>query len=152
MPPRFLLLCIGNSLRSDDGAAHALGHLLAQHDIPDLRILCTHQLLPEHALDAAEVRTVVIADASLEAEGVRLEHLPATDADAHAPPPPPIDAHAMLPRDLAQMCALMGGTQTSFHLLHIPGHDFAHGEQLSPAATVGVHEAADLLIRFFVSG
>lgn len=151
MPPRFLLLCIGNTLRSDDGAAHALGRLLAQHDIPDLRILSSHQILPEHALDAAEAGTVVIADASLEVEAVRLEHLPAADADAHAPRPPAIDAHAMLPRDLAALCALMGGTGTSFHLLHIPAHDFTHGEQLSQDVAARVRDAAELLIRFFAA-
>ncbi len=146
-----LLLCIGNTLRSDDGAAHALGRLLEQHDIPDLRILYSHQLLPEHALDAAEAGTVVIADASLASDAVCIESLPTEGTQYDEAPSAPIDAHAMLPRDLAAMCALMGGTHTTFHLLHIPARDFAHGEDLSPVVAERVRMAADFLIRFLAA-
>ena len=143
-----LLLCIGNTLRSDDGAAHALGRLLERHDIPDLHILYSHQLLPEHALDAAEAGTVVIADASLTSDAVCIEPLPTAGSQYDEAPSVPIDAHAMLPRDLAAMCALMGGTHTTFHLLHIPARDFAHGEGRSPSVAERVRTAADLLIRY----
>jgi hydrogenase maturation protease len=143
-----LLLCIGNTLRSDDGAAHALGHLLAKLQIPDLHILHAHQLLPEHAVDAADARAVVIADASLASDAVCIELLPPAGARIEGAPPSTMDAHAMLPQDLAAMCVLMGGTDTSFHLLHIPARDFAHGEQLTPVVVEHVRTAAELLVRF----
>lgn len=143
-----LLLCIGNPLRSDDGAAHALGHLLAQRQIPDLHILHAHQLLPEHAVDAAGARAVVIADASLASDAVCIEQIAPVGGHGMENPTVTIDAHAMLPHDLAAMCVLMGGTHTSFHLLHIPARDFAHGEQLTRAVAARVREAADLLVRF----
>lgn len=148
MPPRILLLCIGNTLRSDDGAAHALGQRFMQRQITDLHVLFAHQLLPEHAMEAADVRTVIIADASLTADTVYIEPLPAADAQSTATVPVVIDAHAMLPQDLAAMCALLGGTHTTFHLLHIPARNFAHGEQLSATVAERVREAEDLLVRF----
>ena len=63
---KLLVICIGNLLRGDDGAAHYLGVQLAQTKFPArINIRRVHQLLPEYALLLRDVQTVVFVDASV---------------------------------------------------------------------------------------
>ncbi len=159
-----LLLCIGNTLRSDDGAAHALGLRMEARSISDLHVLFEQQLLPEHAADAAEADIVVIVDASLTARTVTLEDVDGGSAAVagefvSTSTPPTVqqtaralrDMHAMLPRDLADMTALLGGRQPRILLCHIPAERFEHGEELSPATRMHVAYAEEVLVRFFAA-
>ncbi len=66
--PLLLIIGYGNSLRRDDGAGLVLAQRLAEQWKKDghaVRLLLTHQLMPEMALDLAEsdVAGVLFVDA-----------------------------------------------------------------------------------------
>lgn len=62
---RALVIGVGNVLRGDDGAAHAvLARLAPRVDGTRVELLAAHQLLPEHAAAIAAAGLVVLVDAA----------------------------------------------------------------------------------------
>lgn len=134
---RLLVIGIGNSLRRDDGAGLLLARGLADvwqaADRP-VRLLLTHQLAPELAEDSAadDVAAVLFVDAALDDGGdCRLE--PVGDADAT-----PGLGHQVGPALVLLYAERLFGRRPPAWLLRVPGHDFAHGEGLSPATAAAV--------------
>jgi hydrogenase maturation protease len=149
-----LLLAVGNSLRSDDGA----GHLLAAALAPALeallrrptRILSVHQLAPEHALALieADVEAVVFCDAMP-------AHLGRPPLDA-VPVAPGVEGGTGFTHDLspalllayATACAPTAGWQPPPSWVATVAAEYLdHGEQLSARTTTALADAPALAER-----
>lgn len=138
--PRLLIIGYGNSLRRDDGAGLVLAQRLAdlwQAQGHAVRLLLTHQLMPEMALDLAEedVGGVLFVDASVESR-TEVALLPveneqsASGSDQRTGLNHHVDS-AML---LAYADGLYGRRPAAW-LLPVPAVDLAHGEGLSSTTT-----------------
>ena len=138
-----ILIAIGNSLRSDDGAAHRVLELLG----PMAGVLTRDvvQLTPEMAEEIAEAETVVFIDADTQPGEARLAPL---DADPQARSPL---GHAMTPHELVLLSQKLYGFRGRAFLCHVPGADFSAGESLTPAAEANAKAAAELLLRLLDS-
>jgi hydrogenase maturation protease len=58
-----LILACGNPLREDDGLGYHAAQALIAEDIPGVRVITTHQLLPELAEDVSRASLVILIDA-----------------------------------------------------------------------------------------
>lgn len=138
--PCLLVIGYGNSLRRDDGAGLLLAELLAdiwESQGRPVRLLLAHQLGPEIALDIAEpdVSTVLFVDAAAQA-------LPQAELTPVAVTPKSQSlTHQLSPETLLLYAARLFNRHPQGWLLRVGGHDFAHGESLSPATASAVEEA-----------
>jgi hydrogenase maturation protease len=135
-----LLIAMGNSLRRDDNAGHALAArlepLLRAASLP-VECLDLHQLVPETVEDILHAGMVVFLDASATEPGVRLRAL-GRSTEASALP------HAISPSALLAMAAELFACKPPAFLLTVPGNDFSHGEEMTSATLAAVDEAAGL--------
>jgi hypothetical protein len=58
-----LVIGYGNTLRGDDGVGYQVAETVAEWQLPQVRSIAVHQLLPELAADIAEVDLVIFVDA-----------------------------------------------------------------------------------------
>lgn len=134
---RVLVIGYGNSLRRDDGVGLLLAPALAatwQAAGHAVSLITSHQLEPEHAADIAATACdiVLFVDA---ADRCGLLGGPAPYA---LTPVAPAAASATLGHHLGPALALyyaaeLYTSRPAGWLLQLPGHDFTHGEGLSPA-------------------
>jgi hydrogenase maturation protease len=124
-----LILCIGNTLRGDDGVAWSVGDRIERLSLPSVRVIRAFQLLPEHAEEIAASRCVVIVDAEVNLPGgVRIEKLTGKA-------PTRRELHAVSPVQLAALSGLAYGVLPVVFLCGVPAVDFSHGEGLSAEAS-----------------
>src|SRR6185437_7312282 len=80
--PRVLVICIGNTLRSDDGFAwHVADELNAQPG-EGLLVFKVHQLTPELAEAMSEVALVIFVDAAMGGDPGEMSCTAVTSSDA----------------------------------------------------------------------
>ncbi len=129
---RLLVIGIGNSLRRDDGAGLVLARGLAAAWLAAGRrveLLTTHQLVPELAetVAAEGLAAVLFVDAAIDAGATcRLE--PVADAGVT-----PSLGHHFGPAMVLLYAAQLFDRRPPAWLLRVPGHDYDHGEGISPA-------------------
>jgi hydrogenase maturation protease len=150
-----VIICIGNTLRRDDGVAWAVAErleaLASRGGLPDaerVRIVRAVQLLPEHADDIAAARLAIIVDASVVDAGV----VDAGTADigvVQLSPVPDDDVgtrlHALSPSGLRALVERVYGAAPPMLLCGIPVSDLGYGESLSDGAAAGAREAERLI-------
>ena len=145
-PPLLLIIGYGNSLRRDDGAGLVLAQRLAdlwQAQGHSMRLLLTHQLMPEMALDLAEgdVAGALFVDASVEPRTeVALLSVDAEQSMSETGQTSGLNHHV----DASILLAYAGrlyGHQPAAWLLPVPAVDLDHGEGLSPTTTAFVEAA-----------
>jgi hydrogenase maturation protease len=133
-----LVLGIGNTLRSDDGAGVRAVELIDTRNY-DVDVETVHQLTPDLAERIHHYGHLIIVDASVHATEVTLTRLEGATTGTS------IRSHESSPADLLTLCrTLYGEGPENVMLLEIPAYSFAYGESLSPRALRGVKEAADL--------
>lgn len=134
---RLLVIGIGNSLRRDDRAGLVLARGLAavwQAAGRRVELLTTHQLVPELAETIADdgVAAVLFVDADIDAGAAcRLEAV----ADAGATRS---FGHQLGPAMVLLYAAQLFDRRPPAWLLRISGHDFDHGEGISPATAAAI--------------
>lgn len=121
-----LVIGYGNELRGDDGLGLAVVEAIAVANLPGVRMRTAIQLLPEWAVDLAEVRLVVFVDASLESclNGVEVRRLNAEDL-------PEWSTHFSDPRALLALTQAIYGRAPEAWWATVPGTDFRFGRKLS---------------------
>lgn len=132
MPTDYLIVGVGNTLRSDDGAGWLLARrlqaaLVACGAAVQLRLM--PQLLPELAAEVAEIApaVLVIADCAAQAPHAALQKLTGdTQAAAHS--------HGLTPAQLLAIAVRLYEFGGCAWLATVPGVTFAHGEELSSRA------------------
>ncbi len=137
-----LILCIGNPLRRDDGAARVLAERLEASPPEGVTVIAAHQLLPEHAEDIAGSSAVLLADASAGNE-IGVSITPFTGDPDSRP-----DLHGFGLPALLALSKSISGACTPAYVLSIPAFDFSHGEGLSPRTESFVDEAVQAALAF----
>ena len=144
-----LLIGIGNTLRSDDGAGIAVSEAMARQ-APQLNVRLCPQLSPELAAEISQASAVLFIDAVVGApSGTQqpiLQALPGKGAGR----PPTVDpfSHALTPEHLlALTLALFNHCPPAWQLL-IPGQQWDVGDELSPATRQACQEALPLALEW----
>jgi hydrogenase maturation protease len=143
--PKILVIGYGNTLRGDDGVGYLVAETVAGWQVPTLRSLAVHQLLPELAEVMAEVDIVIFVDAirigDPTSAKIAFEPL-STEGDAT------IGTHRFSPQSLLSLSQQLYNANPVAYLLTIPAIDFTLGNPLSAIACLGKEAALDYLKSF----
>lgn len=132
--PRVLVICIGNTLRSDDGFAwHVADELLSQQN-EALHVIKVLQLTPELAEAISSAEQVIFVDAAAHGEPGILTCDPVTGSESDLR-----YSHDFTPATLIQMAKTLYGHQPKAFLICVAGKVFEHGESLSPEVSGAIH-------------
>lgn len=134
--PRTLVICIGNTLRCDDGFAwHVADELVLGHD-EKLHVLKVLQLTPELAETISDAELIIFVDAAAHGEPgtVTCESVTSSDSDLRY-------SHDFTPATLIQMAKTIYGKQPNAFLICAAGKVFEHGESLAPEVAHAVPAA-----------
>lgn len=132
-----LIVGYGNPLRRDDGIGPRVAERFADH--PGVRVVTTHQLVPELAEAVAAAERVVFVDATAGGgDAVSASILTPTDRPAAV-------GHAGDPGWLLGLAAAVYGRRPAAWLVGVPGRDFGFGDGLSPEAERLVEAAAGVI-------
>lgn len=150
-----LIIGFGNTLRRDDGAGAAAARLLARDPRiagGDVEVLERYQLLPEMALDIAEVSLVIFVDADVRGlpGSIELHDIdPATAArhDADARGVPGASSHHVGGGELVALAAALTNRAPRAVAIGIGVVDLELGEGLSPAVEAALPRVADIVAR-----
>jgi hydrogenase maturation protease len=139
---RVLVLGIGNTLRSDDGAGVRAAELIGTC-FPGVDVETAHQLTPELAAKMYSYEWVIVTDASVRVDEVTVSRLgPGTLT-------PTVHSHESSPGNLLALCrSLYGKAPEAVLQVEIPVSSLEFGETLSPRAARGVDRAAELAGKF----
>lgn len=136
-PTRGQLLVIGygNELRSDDGVGPKVAAALDALNLPQVRVIACHQLMPELAEPVSQAEKVVFVDAAINAKlEPELRDLEPAGAGQ-------IMAHAADPRTVLALARDLFGHAPPAWWLTIPTENMEFGETLSPVAQRGLNLA-----------
>ncbi len=134
--PRVLVICIGNTLRGDDGFAWHVAEELKRQESANLRVLRVHQLTPELAEAVSEVDLAVFVDASAHGEPGVLTCDPVTTSEADLR-----FSHDITPATVIQMAKTLYDHEPKGLLICTAGKDFEHRESLSQEVESAVSAA-----------
>ena len=134
--PRVLVICIGNTLRSDDAFAWHVADQLNGAPTQNIRAIKVHQLTPELAEAVAGVDLVVFVDASAHGVPGVLTCDPVTTPEADLR-----FFHDITPATVIQMAKILYRHEANAFLICAAGTVFEHGESLSPALADAVPAA-----------
>lgn len=137
-----LLIGYGNTMRQDDG----VGWLVTDQLVPvvdgsQVRVIQTHQLLPEIAASMAQAERIIFVDASIEgAPGeVQVQHVqPAAQLG---------EAHAFTPSELLRLADTLYGQCPPTYLVTITGTLFDLGDNFSEVVEAAVPQAITAIQR-----
>ena len=138
--PHILIVAYGNPLRCDDGVAWRAAHALEGKFPPDeIEILCLHQLAPELAESAGLFDGILFLDAARGPNPgeIRIEEI-SRNAPAQA------SSHAVTPSTVLSLAERLYHARPRAFAISITGHNFEHGESLSPAVAAAL---PDLISR-----
>jgi hydrogenase maturation protease len=148
--PRGLLLACGNTLRGDDGVGWWIGGEVEQSPpLPDLEVILTQQLLPEHAEQVSCADVVVFVDCSAVTEAGAISVIPISPAEQL----PRLLTHQLDPGSLLRLAAdLFGRVPQIAVAVTVGGHEFSLGEGLSEAVRASIPKAVEAVqIAFLTS-
>ncbi len=138
MHPTTLVLGIGNTLRSDDGVAAYICTRLQEEALPGVTIQTTQQLQTEFLEEFQQYDRVVIVDASVTANEVKLERVDAGGAAVAS-------THHMSLSLMAAMAQQLYGKPLQLYACSIPVLHFRMGDTLSSVAEEQATKAIALL-------
>jgi Ni,Fe-hydrogenase maturation factor len=140
---RVFLVGIGNTLRRDDGAGHAVVSAFADH--PRCRISLVHQLVPELVDEFVHYDRVGFVDAAVGLDEIGLEEV--TEVAR-----PATFGHVGDARWLVGLCRLLHGISPRAFLLSVPVRDLDHGEGFGVIATRNIALAIQRLEIWLEAG
>jgi hydrogenase maturation protease len=126
-----VVFACGESLRGDDGAAHAAVDAVPQRAIRDVSVRHVAALGPEDLASLSHDATSIIVDAVVGVPPGEIVKLDLVDLPL-APAVHPTSSH-QLPLDMIVGLAKLMGWRPRGVFLGVGGSDFAHGGALSPA-------------------
>ncbi len=151
---RVLVIGFGNTLRRDDGVGAVVAErLLDEPRLPGgVEVRAAYQLLPEMALDLAEVSLAVFIDAdaaglpgAVEVREIDPEHAAREDADARGEPG--ASSHHVGGGELVALAATLVGRAPRSVAVGIGVADLELGEGLSPAVEAAVPRVVEVVVR-----
>jgi hydrogenase maturation protease len=137
-----LVIGYGNTLRGDDCIGYQVAETVAEWQLPQVRSIAIHQLLPELAADLAEVEIVVFVDAVVAIDSPTPD---ITITPIFAGGDENFSTHIITPQLLLGITQKLYGATPIAYLLTIPAIDFTLGANLSSIACRGKELALDYL-------
>jgi hydrogenase maturation protease len=144
-----VVLACGNTLRGDDGVAWHIGAALQQHLAdPEIRIILTQQLLPEHAELVGTAGLVVFIDCNAVVRPGVVSTIPITPAQVR----PRIFTHHLDPASLLKLAQdLYGRIPSRSVAITVGGQSFDLNEQLSGPVAEAIPVAVEAVRRAYVN-
>jgi hydrogenase maturation protease len=139
---KVLVLGYGNTLRGDDGIGYQVAETVSEWQLPQIRSIAIHQLLPELAADIAEVEMVIFVDAVVTVDPARSDIIITSlvaGGDEN------FSTHIITPQLLLGLTQKLYAATPDAYLLTIPAIDFTLGANLSSIACRGKELALDYL-------
>jgi hydrogenase maturation protease len=137
-PKLAIVIGYGNDLRGDDAAGPLVAAAVAAWELPGVRALAVHQLMPELAEAIAAADLAIFVDACADCE-------PA-DIDVRRIEPGNVDTalgHTGDPRALLALAMSIYGRCPPAWSIDVPARNFAFGAGLSPSTARGVVAALE---------
>lgn len=149
MTGQILLLGYGNTLRQDDGAGQRVAETVGTWQLPHVRSLSCHQLMPEQAEDISTVDQVIFVDAFRVAPETGIEVIQQLIK-------PRISqmrlGHHGDPQSLLFLTHTIYGRSPKATSILIPGKDFGFGESFSNLTEKGIQTALDKIRHLVEKG
>ncbi len=137
-----LVIGIGNTIRGDDGAGIRVVEQLAGR-FPGVDVMCVHQLSPEHAEKVSQYERLVIVDASVTTDTLRVTPLRA-NGDVRLP-----RTHNVSPGGILALAeTLYRKTPADAILVEIPASSCDFTEELSSHTASVVEEAVGTVATY----
>lgn len=134
---QLLVIGYGNTLRRDDGVGVKVAEAVGALNLPGVKVMTRHQLVPELAEEMSQARAVIFVDANAKATGnVKLRSIKPANVNQNF-------AHATDPRSLLALSRQVFGQNPKAWMLAIPAEDFGFGDGLSPRAEAGLKVALE---------
>ena len=167
----FLIIGYGNPLRGDDAAGAKVADIVANWNLPKVKAIALHQLMPELAIEISRADYVIFVDACGEESCARstrviplsangLANLPvdrspnryrqSATAPVSAARSTSVFTHHHSAEGLLVLTRRVYGYAPPAWLLQLPAESFVLGEQLSATAQRGIDEATRTIERFLV--
>ncbi len=144
----FLIVGYGNQLRGDDGVGPQVAMTVSDWQVPLVKALSVHQLLPELAVEMAATDYVIFVDAGgkSSASAIRLEPLVTTPAGTT-----PDLNHVCDPAALVALTQRLYDHHPQAWLLKIPTEHCDLGRAFSKTAKQGVDSALRTIEQFLTT-
>jgi hydrogenase maturation protease len=139
---KVLVIGYGNTLRGDDRVGCQVAENVAEWQLPQVRSIAVHQLLPELAADIAEVEIVIFVDAVVTVDRARSD---ITITSLVAGGDENFSTHVITPQLLLGLTQKLYAATPDAYLLTIPAIDFTLGANLSSIANTGKDLALEYL-------
>ena len=140
---KFLVVGIGNPLRSDDGVGPHIVQEIRAKNIPGVKLLVSHQLNIELLEDAIDYEKILLVDASCDGEeGLVFRKVHATD-DEHG-----ASSHHLSPEFFWTLAKKLYRRELSLYVCAVRGRNFDMGETFSPGVQSLVPKAVDEICAF----
>lgn len=140
-----LVIGYGNTLRHDDGVGVEVAQAIDAMNLPGVKVITRHQLVPELAAPISESGAVIFVDADpTAAAGPELRPIEASASGQ-------IMAHAANPHSLLTLARDVFGGNPSAWCLAVPVEDFSFGAGLSDRSRQGLRAAVQI-VQDFVAG
>jgi hydrogenase maturation protease len=154
-----LVIGVGSELRRDDAAGRRVAEAIDTLELPGVRCLSVHQLTPELAMEIADRRLVIIADASVVGRGTAEMEPgePGVRVGEHAAGTPSGDevvvstvvaddaagvmSHHLDAQGLLGLAGMVASAPQQVRTVAVPAHDLAIGTELSAGTDAHVREA-----------
>lgn len=140
-----LVIACGNTLRGDDGVAHIAADRVLEWQLPGVRVLKIHQLVPELIADMQTSSRVLFVDASIHPCDAAFQVQMVHPQESRR-----LFGHHESAENLLLMLRELHGTTPPAWLLTIHAKSFAHGEGLSETSARALTEALLWLREFLV--
>lgn len=149
-PYSFLVIGYGNELRGDDAVGAKVAETIASWQLPEVKAMVVHQLLPELAVEIAKTNYVIFVDACGEEScTLRAQLSPISaklkNASSRA------FTHSHSAQGLLALTQNVYGHVPQAWLLQVPTQSFDFGEQLSSTAHRGVDDAVQTIERLLTN-
>jgi hydrogenase maturation protease len=136
-----LVIGIGNTIRGDDGAGIRVAEVIAGRHA-DVDVLCVQQLSADHADTIARYDRLIVVDASVTADSVRVTPLHAAD-DVRLP-----RTHNVTPEGILALSAqLYDRVPSEALLVEVPAVSCDFSESLSPSTAAFAATAIGIISR-----
>lgn len=138
---KWLIVGYGSTLRGDDAAGVRVAEAFARLDLPGVRAVPVHQLMPEMAEELSHVERAVFVDAAREVPDVTVDLLIPDDVA-----PPGVMAHHITPSSLLRMAGLLYNHAPPAWMIRIPAKDFESHDAMTPETQAAVRIAIERVL------
>ena len=138
-----LIIACGNPLRGDDAVGSAAAEIVNSWQMPGVKVLVVHQLVPELIDEMMEARRVLFIDAGPKTNDRTFDTCVVEPKQSRR-----FFGHFETPANLLALLYELDGRIPEAHVLAISADSFSHGDELSETAQGNLHAAIEWIREF----